>query len=122
MNKIIQQVNEMMLPQKEHPAFRPGDTITVNYKIKEGNKERVQAYKGIVIKISGHNVARTITVRKISSGVGVERIIPINSPFIDSIELNKRGKVRRSRIYYLRDLKGKKAKIKEDKSYLRTEE
>lgn len=111
----------MMLPKQEHPAFRPGDTITVNYKIKEGNKERVQAYKGIVIKISGHGVAKKITVRKVSSGVGVERIIPISSPFIDSIELNKRGKVRRSKIYYLRELKGKKAKIKEDKSYLRSE-
>jgi len=114
MNKIIQQVNEMMLPQKEHPDFRPGDTITVNYKIKEGNKERIQAYKGIVIKISGHSTAKTITVRKTSSGVGVERIFPLNSPFIENIELNKRGKVRKSRIYYLRELKGKKAKIKED--------
>lgn len=117
MNSIIQKVNELMLPKIEMPDFRPGDTVTINYKIKEGNKERVQAYKGIVIQISGHGTNKTITVRKISYGVGVERIIPISSPFIDSIELNKHGKVRRAKIFYLRGLKGKKAKIKERKFF-----
>lgn len=97
------------------PDFKAGDTITVTYKIKEENKERLQKYRGVVIQRRGSGTTETFTVRKISNGVGVERIFPITSPFIDSIEVNKRGKVRRARIFYLRKLTGKKARIKERK-------
>lgn len=100
---------------KEFPNFKSGDTITVTYKIKEENKERLQKFRGIVIQRSGSGTTKTFTVRKISNGVGVERIFPLFSPFIDSIELNKAGKVRRARIFYLRNLTGKKARIKERK-------
>jgi large subunit ribosomal protein L19 len=99
--------------ENEIPSFNAGDTISVHYKIKEGNKERVQIFRGVVIQIKGSEATRTFTVRKMSGNVGVERIIPINSPAIEKIEVNKRGKVRRSRIYYLRELTGKKARIKE---------
>lgn len=95
------------------PTFGAGDTITVSYKIKEGNKERIQLYRGVVIHVKGTGSTKMFTVRKMSGNIGVERIFPMNSPLIDSIELNKRGKVRRSRIYYLRELTGKKARIKE---------
>lgn len=98
---------------KTHPDFQAGDTITVTYKIKEENKERLQKYRGVVIQRRGRGATETFTVRKISNGVGVERIFPTTSPFIDSIEVNKRGKVRRARIFYLRNLTGKKARIKE---------
>ena len=97
------------------PSFKAGDTITVTYKIKEETKERLQNYRGVVIQRRGSGSTETFTVRKISNGVGVERIFPITSPFIDSIEVNKRGKVRRARIFYLRELTGKKARIKERK-------
>lgn len=98
------------------PEFKAGDTITVTYRIKEGDKDRLQKFRGVVIQISGATPhTRTFTVRKISGGVGVERIFPYESPFIDSIEVNKYGKVRRARIFYLRDLQGKKARIKERK-------
>ena len=98
------------------PEFKAGDTITVSYKIKEGDKVRDQKFKGVVIQIKGATPAtKTFTIRKVSSGVGVERIFPFQSPFIDSIEVNKVGKVRRARIFYLRDLAGKKARIKEKK-------
>ncbi|MGL5681651.1 MAG: 50S ribosomal protein L19 [Marinifilaceae bacterium] len=100
----------------EQTAFNTGDTISVHYRIVEGNKERVQVFRGVVIQIKGTGVTKTFTIRKMSGNVGVERIIPINSPFIAKIEVNKRGKVRRSRIYYFRDLTGKKAKIKEKRS------
>ena len=90
------------------PAFKSGDTVTVAYRIIEGNKERIQLYRGVVIKISGHGYNRRFTVRKMSGTVGVERIFPINSPAIDSIEVNKIGKVRRAKLYYLRNLTGKK--------------
>ena len=93
--------------------FRPGDTVTVAYKIVEGNKERVQLYRGVVIKINGHGIKRRFTVRKMSGTVGVERIFPLESPNIESIEINKFGKVRRAKLYYLRGLTGKKARIKE---------
>ena len=99
----------------EFPKFGAGDTITVHYKIKEGNKERIQQYRGVVIQRSGSKHTETFTVRKISGNVGVERIFPIASPFIDKIEVNKFGKVRRARIFYLRALTGKKARIKEKK-------
>ena len=98
---------------KNYPDFKAGDTITVTYRIVEGNKERNQKFQGIVLQRRGSGPTETFTVRKISNNVGVERIFPISSPFITSIELNKHGKVRRARIYYLRALKGKKAKIKE---------
>ena len=98
---------------KTLPDFKAGDTITVTYKIKEENKERLQNYRGVVIQRRGSGTTETFTVRKMSNGVGVERIFPVTSPFIDSIEVNKRGKVRRARIFYLRELTGKKARIKE---------
>ncbi len=104
--------NEYALP-KELPAFRAGDTVTVHYKILEGNKERIQQFRGVVMQRKGEGNTATFTVRKISSGVGVERIFPIASPFIEQVDINKRGQVRRARIYYLRGLTGKKARIKE---------
>jgi len=101
-------------PQEQaYPKFKSGDTVTVAYRIKEGNKERIQQYRGVVIKISGHGDSKRFTVRKMSENVGVERIFPLNSPFIESIVLNKVGKVRRAKLYYLRALTGKKARIKE---------
>lgn len=97
-----------------YPSFKAGDTITVTYKIKEGDKFRLQNFRGVVIQISGATpLTKTFTVRKIASGVGVERIFPYESPFIEKIEVNKYGKVRRARIFYLRDLSGKKARIRE---------
>lgn len=95
------------------PKFKAGDTVTVAYRIVEGNKERIQLYRGVVIKICGHGDNRRFTVRKMSGTVGVERIFPINSPAIDNIEVNKVGKVRRAKLYYLRELTGKKARIRE---------
>ncbi len=100
-------------PKKNFDEFGPGDTITVAYRIKEGNKERIQQYRGVVIRINGHEAKKRFTVRKISDGIGVERIFPIESPFIESITVNKYGKVRRAKLYYLRGLTGKKARIKE---------
>jgi large subunit ribosomal protein L19 len=101
---------------KEFPAFKSGDTITVAYRIKEGNKERIQQFKGVVIKINGNGDKKRFTVRKMSDNIGVERIFPMDSPFIESITVNKIGKVRRAKLYYLRQLTGKKARIKEKKS------
>jgi large subunit ribosomal protein L19 len=98
--------------KKELPKFKSGDTITVAYRIAEGNKERIQQYRGVVIKISGQGENKRFTVRKMSDNIGVERIFPINSPFIDSITLNSQGKVRRTKLYYLRSLRGKAARIK----------
>lgn len=111
----IQYVHRQLTVKKEFPAFRAGDSITVNYKITEGNKERIQAFRGEVVQRRGHGASKTFTVRKISNGVGVERVFPLSSPSIDSIELHKKGKVRRAKLYYLRDLKGKGARIKEKK-------
>jgi large subunit ribosomal protein L19 len=115
MNKmeIMNYVQDVLTEKKEHPAFKAGDTVTVHYKIKEGNKERVQPFQGVVIQRRGVGTTETFTVRKISGNIGVERIFPVNSPFIDKIELNRRGDVRRARIFYLRELRGKKARIKE---------
>ncbi|BAR47620.1 ribosomal protein L19 [Tannerella forsythia KS16] len=110
---LIKVAEEAFATKKEHPAFKSGDTITVSYRIKEGNKERIQQYRGVVIRISGQGDKKRFTVRKMSENVGVERIFPIESPFIESIVLNKVGKVRRSKLYYLRKLTGKKARIKE---------
>ena len=99
-----------------YPEFKAGDTITVTYKIKEGDKFRLQSFRGVVIQICGATpFTKTFTIRKISNGIGVERIFPYESPFIEKIELNKVGKVRRARIFYLRNLAGKKARIKEAK-------
>ena len=101
---------------KNIPSFKAGDTITVTYRIKEGDKERLQKFRGVVLQLRGSSPAtKTFTIRKVSNGIGVERIFPMNSPFIDSIEVNKVGKVRRARIFCLRALSGKKARIKEKK-------
>ena len=113
--KIVEQsfANEKVA---EYPKFKAGDTITVTYRIKEGDKERLQNFRGVVIQERGATpTTRTFTVRKVSGGIGVERIFPFQSPFIEKIELNKVGKVRRARIFYLRGLSGKKARIKERK-------
>jgi large subunit ribosomal protein L19 len=98
--------------KKELPKFKSGDTITVAYRIVEGNKERIQQYRGDVIKIVGHGDAKRFTVRKMSDNVGVERIFPMNSPFIESITVNSQGRVRRAKLYYLRKLRGKAARIR----------
>jgi len=104
---------EDQVEMKELPDFKAGDTITIKYKIREGNKERIQNFQGVVLQRRGAGATETFTVRKISGNVGVERIFPIASPFIDDIIVNKRGVVRRARIFYLRGLRGKKARIKE---------
>ena len=111
--ELIKVAEEAFASGKQHEPFAPGDTITIAYRIKEGNKERIQQYRGVVIRISGEGSKKRFTVRKMSDNIGVERIFPIESPFIDSIVVNKRGKVRRAKLYYLRALTGKKARIKE---------
>ena len=113
MADLIKIAEEAFATGKQHPDFKAGDTVTVAYKIVEGNKERIQLYRGVVIKIAGHQEKRRFTVRKMSGTVGVERIFPIESPNIESITVNKVGKVRRAKLYYLRDRQGKAAKIKE---------
>lgn len=105
--------NAFVVETKEQPQFKAGDTITVHYKIREGSKERIQNYRGVVIQVKGTDVTKTFTVRKMSGSIGVERIFPLYSPFIDLIEVNKKGSVRRAKLYYLRALTGKKARIKE---------
>ncbi len=110
---LIKYVEEQLNPMPEHPKFKAGDTVTVHYKIKEGNKERIQQFQGVVIQRTGRGPTLTFTVRKMSGNIGVERIFPISSPNIDKIVVNKVGDVRRARIFYLRQLTGKKAKIKE---------
>ena len=116
MNKdaLIKLVNEQMWTKSEAdvPSFKAGDTITVTYRIVEGNKERLQSFRGVVIQIKGSGKTKMFTIRKMSNGVGVERIFPLYSPHIEKIEVNKIGVVRRARIYYLRQLTGKKARIK----------
>lgn len=113
---LIKVAEEAFATGKQHPSFKSGDTITVAYKIIEGNKQRIQLYRGVVIKISGEGTKKRFTVRKMSGTVGVERIFPMESPNIDSIEVNKRGKVRRAKLYYLRKLTGKAARIREKKT------
>ena len=110
---LMKVAEEAFSTKKEYPAFKSGDTITVSYRITEGNKERIQQYRGVVIRISGHGDKKRFTVRKMSENVGVERVFPMDSPFIENIVLNKVGKVRRAKLYYLRKLTGKKARIKE---------
>jgi large subunit ribosomal protein L19 len=112
MNSIVNSISQEFL-RKDLPDFKAGDRITVHYKIKEGNKERIQQYQGDVIQRRNSGIDESFTVRKISNGVGVERIFPMNSPYIDKIEINRRGKVRRARIFYLREQIGKAARIKE---------
>jgi large subunit ribosomal protein L19 len=113
MNAAVAFVHEQLTGKKELPKFKAGDNITVNYKIVEGNKERIQGFKGDVIKRQGVGYTATFTVRKISDGVGVERTFPLLSPNIDSIELHKTGRVRRAKLYFQRDRSGKTARIKE---------
>ena len=110
---LIKIAEQAFAVEKNHPSFKSGDTVTIDYRIKEGNKERIQRYKGVVIKIAGHGDNKRFTVRKMSDNVGVERIFPMNYPFIDKIEVNKIGKVRRAKLYYLRNLTGKAARIAE---------
>ncbi len=111
--ELLKVAQSQIIETKELSNFKAGDTITVSYKIKEGNKERIQQFRGVVIQRKGDKFTGTFTVRKMSGAFGVERIFPSNSPFIDSIEVNKTGRVRRARIYYIKGLTGKKARIKE---------
>lgn len=112
-NSAIAYVHEQMTAKKEFPAFKAGDNVTVNYKIIEGNKERIQSFKGDVIKKQGTGHTASFTVRKISDGIGVERVFPFSSPNIDSIEVNKTGHVRRAKLFYQRGRSGKSARIRE---------
>lgn len=111
MSDLVRKIS-LLNKKNNHPEFSSGDTVNVHMKVKEGDKERIQVYKGVVTKVQGSGASRSFTVRKISAGVGVERTFPFLSPSIDKIEVVSHGKVRRSRLFYLRDLKGKAAKIK----------
>ncbi|MFN5134926.1 MAG: 50S ribosomal protein L19 [Chitinophagaceae bacterium] len=113
MNSAIAFVHEQLTVRKELPSFKAGDNVTVNYKIVEGGKERIQSFRGDVVKRQGTGATASFTVRKISDGIGVERSFPVNSPNIDSVELNKVGKVSRAKLFYLRERSGKSARIKE---------
>ena len=109
---LVKFVEDQAVAKNAVPTFKSGDTISVHYKIREGNKERIQIYQGVVLQRNGVGVNETFTVRKISNGIGVERIFPVNSPNIDKIEVNSHGKVRRAKLFYLRALTGKAARIK----------
>ncbi len=109
---LVKFVEEQVLVKSNLPAFKAGDTVSVHYKIREGNKERIQVYQGVVIQRNSSNANETFTVRKMSNGIGVERIFPVNSPNIDKVEINSHGKVRRAKLFYLRELTGKAARIK----------
>lgn len=113
MESLIKFVQDEFVPKKDFPKFSAGDTITVYYEIKEGEKTRTQFFKGVVIQRKGSGTTETFTIRKMSGTVGVERIFPVNMPALQKVEVNKKGKVRRARIYYFRGLTGKKARIKE---------
>jgi large subunit ribosomal protein L19 len=113
MNPAVAFVHEQLSAKSAMPRFKAGDNVTVNYKIVEGNKERIQSFKGDVIKRQGQGQTATFTVRKMSDGVGVERTFPVSSPHIDSVTVNKVGKVRRAKLYFLRSRSGKSARIKE---------
>ena len=115
MSSLVKFVEEKFVESKDLPSFSSGDTITVYYEIKEGDKTRTQFFKGVVLQRRGSGSTETFTIRKMSGSIGVERIFPINSPSIQKIEVNKKGKVRRARIFYFRNLTGKKAKIKESR-------
>jgi large subunit ribosomal protein L19 len=114
---LIKEVHKEFSTVQDLPEFNSGDTVAVSYKIKEGEKERIQQFTGVVLQRRGSGETETFTVRKMSSGMGVERIFPTNSPFIDSIKVMKRGAVRRARIYYFRDRTGKSARIKEKRTF-----
>ncbi|MGI9547052.1 MAG: 50S ribosomal protein L19 [Flavobacteriaceae bacterium] len=116
MDSLINFVENEFVPKKEFPKFSAGDTITVYYEIKEGEKKRTQFFKGVVIQRKGSGATETFTIRKMSGTVGVERIFPVHMPALQKIEVNKKGKVRRARIFYFRELTGKKARIKEIRS------
>jgi large subunit ribosomal protein L19 len=113
MSTLLDFVKKQLAPEAKHPDFKAGDTITVSYKIKEGDKERIQQFTGVVIQRKNDKATASFTVRKMSNGVGVERIFPIASPFIDKIEVNKVGIVRRAKLFYLRERTGKAARIRE---------
>ena len=113
MEDLITKIQNKFIEKKDFPIFKSGDTITVFYEIREGEKVRIQFFKGVVIQIKGHGLSKTFTIRKMSGTIGVERVFPLNLPTIQKIEVNKKGKVRRSRIFYFKDLRGKRAKIKE---------
>jgi large subunit ribosomal protein L19 len=113
MEQLISYVQDQFIEKKDFPEFSSGDTLTVYYEIREGDKSRTQFFKGVVIQVKGTGLSKTFTIRKMSGTVGVERIFPINLPALQKIEVNSRGKVRRSRIYYFKQLRGKKARIKE---------
>ncbi len=117
MSNIIKEVQKELIAKNDIPDFKAGSTITVHYKIKEGNKERIQTFQGVVIQRRGSGATETFTIRKISGNIGVERVIPVNSPFIETIEINKVGAVRRARIYYFRERRGKSARIKEKRNF-----
>ena len=117
MESLIKFVQDEFVTKKDFPEFSAGDTITVYYEIKEGAKTRTQFFRGVVIQVKGTGTSKTFTIRKMSGTVGVERIFPINLPALQKVEVNKRGKVRRARIYYFRGLTGKKARIKEERRY-----
>ena len=112
---LIKSIEDGFL-QEDLPSFGSGDTVKVNVKVSEGNRERIQTFEGVIIAIKGFGINKTITVRKLSFGVGVERIFPVHAPIVDSIEVVRKGKVRRSKLYYLRERVGKSAKIKEDRN------
>jgi large subunit ribosomal protein L19 len=109
---LVKFVEEQAVAKNEVPAFKAGDTVSVHYKIREGNKERIQVYQGVVLQRNSDGSNQTFTVRKISNGVGVERIFPVNSPNIEKVVVNSYGKVRRAKLFYLRALTGKAARIK----------
>ncbi|HWI47853.1 50S ribosomal protein L19 [Rummeliibacillus pycnus] len=112
MSNIISEITKEQL-RTDIPAFRAGDTVKIDVKVVEGTRERIQVYEGVVIKRRGGGISETFTVRKISYGVGVERTFPVNTPKIAKLEVTRRGKVRRAKLYYLRNLRGKAARIKE---------
>jgi large subunit ribosomal protein L19 len=114
---FIKELENELVETNNLPEFGSGDTITVSYKIKEGTKERIQQFQGVVLQRKGSGATETFTIRKMSGNVGVERIFPVNSPFIESIKVNKAGKVRRARIFYFRERTGKSARIKEKRSF-----
>ncbi|HRG89750.1 MAG TPA: 50S ribosomal protein L19 [Chitinophagales bacterium] len=113
MNLKIKAVNDALYAANKHPQFGPGDNITVSYKITEGNKERIQEFRGDVIQVRGEGATKMFTVRKMSNGVGVERVFPLLSPFVDSITVNKIGRVRRAKLFYQRKRSGKASRIQE---------
>ena len=112
---LIENIEKEYL-KEDLPEFKSGDTVKVNVKVSEGNRERIQTFEGVIIAVNGVGINKTITVRKLSFGVGVERIFPVHAPIVDSLEVVRKGKVRRSKLYYLRDRVGKSAKIQEDRN------